>query len=429
MLQLGFVANRRRELPASFGTYVIERDEDGNPCELRHGAMGVTYRAVDTSLQRPVALKIVKADFAATGAEARERFVREARAAAALRHPNVATAYQFGINEDTGQSYYAMELVEGETLEQRVRRTGPMSVRQVVEIGRQITAALAAAEKRGLVHRDLKPANIMVVNDEKGNSLTVKVIDFGLAKALAETPDNRALTHANFVGTPAFASPEQLSCSHSVDVRSDIYSLGATLWYLLTGQMPFANAGAVASPPIDQLKAAHVPARFISLLVSMLATQPAARPSTAELQAQFERIWNRLGRGRARVLWTVVLLVTAAITVALSRNFHRVSLMPAIPEKSVAILPFTSFDKEDTYLADGLQDDILTDLAKVADLKVISRRSVEQYRGTKLSVRDIGRALQVAYVLEGTVRRVGDKIRVTEQLIDTRTETEKWGEK
>src|SRR6266536_3620561 len=170
-----------------FGVYEIDRREDGSLYELGRGAMGVTYRATDTSLQRKVALKIIKTDIAERSVDARERFMREARAAAALRQENIATVYQFGMCLETGQYFYAMELIEGETLEQRVRRAGPLDPRTTIGIAQQVTSALAAAEKRGLVHRDLKPANLMLVSPDGETSnnkkLVVKIIDFGLAKA------------------------------------------------------------------------------------------------------------------------------------------------------------------------------------------------------------------------------------------------------
>ena len=149
--------------PDQLGAYTIEHHADGSAWELGHGAMGVTYRAIDKALDRPVALKIINTDRGSHSAEARERFMREARAAAALRHPNVATVYQFGVREETGQFFYAMELVEGETLEERVRRLGPLDVLTTIDIALQVTAALEAAEERGLVHRDLKPGNLMLV--------------------------------------------------------------------------------------------------------------------------------------------------------------------------------------------------------------------------------------------------------------------------
>src|SRR5262245_51176352 len=199
-----------------YGVYEIDRREDGSLYELGRGAMGVTYRATDTSLQRKVALKIIKTDIAERSADARARFMREARAAAALRHENIATVHQFGMRLETGQYFYAMELIEGETLEQRVRRAGPLDARSTIEIAQQVTSALAAAEKHGLVHRDLKPANLMLVSMigeaahvAKNPKLLVKIIDFGLAKAVHTQTDPKSLTHDRFVGTPAFASPEQ----------------------------------------------------------------------------------------------------------------------------------------------------------------------------------------------------------------------------
>src|SRR5580765_1098646 len=149
-----------------FGVYEIDCHADGSLYELGRGAMGVTYRATDTSLQRKVALKIIKIDIAERSVDARERFMREARAAAALRHENIATVYEFGMRQETAQYFYAMELIEGETLEERVRRTGPLDARTTIEIAQQVTSALAAAEKRGLVHRDLKPANLMLVSPD-----------------------------------------------------------------------------------------------------------------------------------------------------------------------------------------------------------------------------------------------------------------------
>ena len=312
LLRVGFDdAEEPNEAPLSsvtdrLGNYRIERRDDGSLWELGRGAMGVTYRAVDTSLKRPVALKLIDSEWAKRGAEARERFMREARTAASLRHPNIATVYHFGIREENGQCFCAMELVEGETLETRVRRTGPLDALTTIDIALQVSSALAAAEKQGLVHRDLKPANLMLVaaapdaNDsspgkaEKAETV-VKVIDFGVAKALVEKPDAMGLTHGGFVGTPAFASPEQFADAQ-VDVRSDIYSLGATLWYLLTGHRPFEGATIEQirasqhsqALPIEQLKAARVPSRLISLLVSMLALEPAARPDVRALTSQLQ---------------------------------------------------------------------------------------------------------------------------------------------
>jgi serine/threonine protein kinase len=296
-----------------FGVYEIDRREDGSLYELGHGTTGVTYRAIDTILQRKVALKIIGIAVAGRSKEGRESFLREARAAAALRHENVATVFQFGVHEETGQCFCAMELIEGETLEQRVRRGGPLDVHTTIGIAQQVTAALGAAEKRGLIHRDVKPANLMLVDldgfevvrhdhrarpERTGHRPvpTVKMIDFGLAKALHSPEDPIGLIYNGFVGSPAFASPEQFENS-TLDARSDIYSLGVTLWFALTGKTPFTGhtgeeihrAQQYNALPVQQLKSARVPSRPRSLLKSMLAFEPAARPGIYELAAKLRR--------------------------------------------------------------------------------------------------------------------------------------------
>jgi TolB-like protein/predicted Zn-dependent protease len=451
LLRLGLAEGKRHasddslgtSVPDHIGPYVIARGDDGQACVLGHGAMGITFGATDESLQRPVALKIINTKLGSCSAEARERFTREARAAAALRHPNVATVYQFGVREETGQFFYAMELVEGETLEERVRRLGPLDVLTTIDVALQVTAALAAAEERGLVHRDLKPGNLMLVGAKDNGAATVKVIDFGVAKAVAEKTNAMALTHGGFVGTPAFASPEQFT-NAPVDVRSDIYSLGVTLWFLLTGHMLFSgrtveemrDARRSKPLPIEQLKAARVPHRFITLLTSMLAIEPVARPAGArELATKLQAIRASItGRRKTVQRFAVAAAVIALLTIVGIRAFHSrpaAPVAPPIPEKSIAVLPFETFsgDKENAYFADGVQDEILTDLTKVADLKVISRRSVAQYRDTKQSIREIGRALGVAHVLAGTVRKAAGRIHVTVQLIDAHNEAETWAEK
>src|SRR6266496_3948469 len=212
----------------------------GDPLSARGDrvATGATYLAVDNVLRRKVALKVIQVPVVPTRRDSqavRERFLREARAAAALRHPNVAAVFQFGASPDGSHCYYAMELVEGETLETRVRRDGPLKSQPALEIAIQITRALMAAAAHDLIHRDLKPGNIMLTTESE-----VKVIDFGLAKAVADAGGEMDITHGEFVGTPNFASPEQFE-SGPVDVRSDIYSLGATLWFALTGKTPFAG--------------------------------------------------------------------------------------------------------------------------------------------------------------------------------------------
>jgi serine/threonine protein kinase/Tfp pilus assembly protein PilF len=449
-----------------FGVYEIDCHADGSLCELGRGAMGVTYRATDTSLQRKVALKIIKTDIAERSADARERFVREARAAAALRHEHIATVYQFGMRLETGQYFYAMELIEGETLDDRVRRAGPLDARTTIAIAQQVTSALAAAEKHGLVHRDLKPANLMLVKTDdaevtgsdqsrskrsrmralRKSGIVVKIIDFGLAKALHTATDPKSLTHDRFVGTPAFASPEQFEHS-ALDVRSDIYSLGETLWFALTGKTPFAGrtlseihlAQKSNVLPGEQLKAAHVPHRLRSLLGSMLAFEPASRPSTHELAARLQR-----SSPEARSTRRIRLALASAATLALGMSglfvFQRLQIQHSagagagadISEKSIAVLPFENLSdqKENIYFTDGVQDEIITGLSKVADLKVISRTSTLQYKsGVARNLRKIGKALGVAHLLEGTVQRTGGRVRVSAQLINARTDSQVWAER
>jgi TolB-like protein/Flp pilus assembly protein TadD/predicted Ser/Thr protein kinase len=272
-----------------FGDFEISRREDGSLCELGRGAMGVTYLAMDKVLRRSVALKVIEVPTAARSSRAvRERFLREARAAAALRHPNVAAVYQFGASPDATHCYYAMELIEGETLETLVRRDGPLDAKLLLEVAIQTARALMAASAQGLIHRDLKPGNIMLGGANAATELQVKVIDFGLAKALADAGAEMDLTHGQFVGTPNFASPEQFG-SGPVDARSDIYSLGATLWFALTRLAP--RSGSTIEEirdrqirhhlPVEQLVARKVPEPLVKLLRSMLAVDPSKRPASA----------------------------------------------------------------------------------------------------------------------------------------------------
>ena len=451
-----------REDGTRFGVYEIDCHADGSLCELGRGAMGVTYRATDTSLQRKVALKIIKIDIAERSADARERFVREARTAAAFRHEHIATIYQFGMRLETGQYFYAMELIEGETLGERVHRAGPLDARTTIGIAEQVTSALAAAEKHGLVHRDLKPANLMLVNADdpevigrsdqarskrsriralrKSGIPVVKIIDFGLAKAFHTAADPKSLTHDRFVGTPAFASPEQFEHS-ALDVRSDIYSLGETLWFALTGKTPFGGhtlseihrAQKSNALPIEQLKAAHVPSRLRSLLESMLAFEPTSRPGTRELAARLQRCSPELRsvrrtRGALAVAALVVLGMSALFV--FQRLWIQNAPLNSAPEKSIAVLPFEnrSEDKANAYFTNGIQDEIVTRLSKITDLKVISRTSTQQYQSKPANLREIAKQLGVANILEGSVQKVADQVRVNVQLINAQTDSHLWAD-
>jgi serine/threonine protein kinase len=210
-------------------------DGDGRLIELGRGAMGITYKAFDIDLRFPVTLKVINEKYVADEST-RLRFLREARAAASVRHPNVASVYHLG---RVGKDYfYAMEYVEGETLGDLIKRSGRLEAKLALEIATQVASGLAAVHKQKLVHRDIKPSNIMV-SFEEGAAVTAKIIDFGLAKGVGEVAPQSAISApGGFAGTPEFASPEQFG-GLGVDIRSDLYSLGVTLWDMLAGQVPF----------------------------------------------------------------------------------------------------------------------------------------------------------------------------------------------
>ena len=302
LLRTGLEESGAENKPAilRFGDFEVEQHADGSCWELGHGAIGVTYLAADKVLRRRVALKVIEVPRAARGSQAvRDRFLREARAAAALRHPNVAAVFQFGTSPDATHCYYAMELIEGETLAARVRRDGPLNAKDVLKIGIKITRALMAAASHDLIHRDLKPSNIMLTADSE-----VKVIDFGLAKAITDAGGDMDLTRGEFVGTPTFASPEQFGGGR-VDPRSDIYALGGTLWFALTGLAP--HPGKTLEEirdrktrdrlPVTQLIARKIPEPLVKLLRSTLAMDPAKRPASArELMESLELCRKNLAR-------------------------------------------------------------------------------------------------------------------------------------
>jgi serine/threonine protein kinase len=269
------------EADQRFDHYELVRGEDGKPVELGRGAMGVTYKAVDVDLRCPVTLKVISERY--LGDESgRLRFLREARAAASIRHPNVALVFHLG---RTGSSYfYAMEFVEGETLEKLIKRTGRLEVKLALEIATQVAAGLAAIHEQNLVHRDIKPTNIMVRLKEE-RSVTAKIIDLGLAKTVDESASEAGISSPGaFAGTPEFASPEQFA-GVAVDIRSDLYSLGVTLWIMVTGQTPFRGPCAEvmyqhqhAPLPVEQLE--DVPEPVVVLLEALLEKDPAQRFQT-----------------------------------------------------------------------------------------------------------------------------------------------------
>jgi serine/threonine protein kinase len=286
----------------TFEHYRVLQREDGSLWKLGSGAMGVTYKALDTNLLCPVALKVINSNLTADEVH-RNRFLREARAAAGLRHGNVASVYHLAKDEE--QFYYAMEFIDGETTEAYVRRCGPMTLRAALRVTWQVSKALAAAARQQLVHRDIKPANIMIVADsEEEDWPFVKLIDFGLVRSMLPARDSATTMQSSFLGTAQFASPEQIE-EGEVDVRSDIYSLGCTLWYLLTGEAPFTGslAGVFAQhlgsePPWEKLRPFPKPIR--RLLRRMLPKEASQRPPSAmELRREIQQCLNDVERREA----------------------------------------------------------------------------------------------------------------------------------
>src|SRR6202140_2516069 len=267
--------------PKRFEHYELVTGEDGRPVELGRGAMGVTYKAFDVDLRCPVALKVIGEKYL-SDESAQLRFLREARAAAKLRHSNVASVLHLG---RTGSGYfYAMEFVEGETLENLIKRSGRLEVKLALEIATQVAAGLAAVHEQNLVHRDIKPTNIMVRLKEE-RSVTAKIIDLGLAKTLDESASEAGISSPGaFVGTPEFASPEQFA-GMQVDIRSDLYSLGVTLWEMVAGRVPFGGSPAEVMyqhqhAPLPRERLKDVPQPVVLLLEKLLQKDPAQRFQT-----------------------------------------------------------------------------------------------------------------------------------------------------
>src|SRR6516165_6298687 len=323
-----------------FEHYELVTGEDGKPVELGRGAMGVTYKAFDVDLHCPVTLKVINERYLGDEA-ARLRFLREARAAARLRHSNVASVLHLG---RTGSSYfYAMEFVEGKTLENLIKRSGRLEIKLALEIATQVAAGLAAVHEQNLVHRDIKPTNIMVRLKEEG-SVTAKIIDLGLAKALDESASEVGISMPGaFAGTPEFASPEQFA-GVGVDIRSDLYSLGVTFWVMVTGQSPFQGTSAEvmyqhqhAPLPLGRLQ--DVPQPVVVLLEVLLEKDPARRFQTPnELLKAIPTITDAID-ARRRITRQSLQKTPAAG----SRTVTRKPLGKLGPEKiSVARLPVTT---------------------------------------------------------------------------------------
>jgi len=416
------------------------------------GGMGEVYLATDVVAGRNAALKLLPLCFT-TDAERLKRFQQEAHAVVGLNHPNVVTVYEIG--EDHSVHYIASELIEGETLRERLTR-GPMQLSEAVDVAIQVASALVAAHQAGIVHRDIKPENIMLRQDGY-----VKVLDFGIAK-LAETevpvntPRDEALVLVetnlgSILGTVRYMSPEQARGAQ-VDNATDIWSLGVVLYEMLTGHAPFTgntpkevmSSILEKEPPPLTRYIGHAPAELQQIMSKVLCKDRSQRYHSAhellqalkdlrrKLEAESERaavpLWLRWARSPAAL---VPVLTIAVLALALPFYWHRNAMTNSPPEKSIAVLPLQNLsdDKENAFFADGVQDELLSNLSKIKDLKVISRTSVMQYKtDTKRNLKEIAQQLGVSNVVEGSVRRLGDHVRVSVQLLDARNDRHLWGE-
>jgi serine/threonine protein kinase/TolB-like protein/Flp pilus assembly protein TadD len=425
------------------------------------GAMGEVYAAYDGKLNRRVAVKVIAKD-RATDVDRLQRFRQEAHAASSLNHPNIVVVHDFG--ELAGRPFIVTELVEGVTLRERLKQ-GPLPIAEAIEIALQVTSALAAAHARGLVHRDIKPENVMLRPDGY-----VKVVDFGLAKlastdhAAGDDGASRALTHpGHAAGTPAYMSPEQAR-AEPVDARTDVFSVGAVLYEMVTGRLAFAGestavifAGILGETPASPASLnPNVPAPLDRLIAKALEKDRELRyQSVADMRADLLRLRRESDVSRlvgsfeaappslapsarrerfSTVAWAALALVIAVSAVAATYMSRRTGTTAASRDARamLAVLPFENLseDAAQEYFADGLTEELTAQLGQLqpARLGVIARTSTFRYKRTKATAAQIGRDLDVHYLLDGSVRRVGDRVRVIAQLVDASKQTQLWSE-
>ncbi len=394
--------------------------------KLGSGGMGVVYEAEDTSLGRKVALKFLPPELA-QDAHSLERFQREARAASALNHPGICTVY--AIDQHEGQHFIAMELLEGETLAAKIAGQ-PLDLDLLLRLAAQIADALESAHAKGIVHRDLKPANIFFVTQRQ----QVKILDFGLAKIDRAAPTGPAasegptavrhedLTKAgSTLGTVSYMSPEQAR-GQLTDARTDLFSLGTVLYQMATGALPFqGDTSAVVfeallnrDPPAVSTLNPALPAEFGTILRKALEKDRNLRyQSATELKTDLLRLKRDLDSGKR-----------SAADSGDSRSGKA-------EQKSIAVLYFENLSgvKEDEYLRDGVTEDIITELSKIQGLRIFSRPTVLAYRDKSVTPGQIGQQLRAAYVLAGSMRRAGTRLRINAQLVDTQTDFPVWSER
>ena len=412
--------------------------------EIGRGGQGVVYRAHQKSLNRTVALKVIGLGPWATEAHLK-RFRREAEAAASLDHPLIVPIHEVG--ERDGCCYFSMNFVEGGQLDEVVRRE-PIPIRRAVELIAKVARTVHYAHEHGILHRDIKPGNILL--DVKGEP---HLTDFGLAR-LVETESTVTRT-LDVMGTPSYMAPEQAAGNNAaVSSATDIYGLGAVFYQLLTGHPPFTGGTTFETvrlvldtePRSPRLINPKVDRDLSTICLKCLEKDPKRRYSSALALAEDLEHWlkhepiraKRSGfftHGRKWVRRKPAIAVLSAALVALAAvmgwNVWKSGLFRAAPEKSIAVLPFEnlSHDRDNVYFADGVQDEILTNLARIAELKVISRTSAMHYKsGLERDLRKIGHELGVANVLEGSVQRDGNRVRVNAHLVDASSHRELWGQ-
>jgi len=428
-------ATRGAELLGDLGDYELLE-------EIGRGGQGVVFRARQKSLNRVVALKVIRLGQWASKAHLK-RFRLEAEAAARLEHPGIVPIHEVG--ERDGSCYFSMKFVEGGQLDAVAKREA-MSIRRAVELIAKVARTIHYAHEHGILHRDIKPGNILL--DAKGEP---HLTDFGLAR-LVES--DSSVTHTlDVLGTPSYMAPEQaVGNNAAISSVTDVYGLGAVLYQLLTGQPPFAGGTTYETikllldtePKQPRLINPKIDRDLSTICLKCLEKDPKRRYSSALTLAEDLERWLKHEPIQARhtgvfargTKWvrrnpTSALLAASllALAAAVGWNVWKSELIHRPLATGIAVLPFESLSeqKENSVFADGVQDDILTKLAKIADLKVISRTSVMDYRG-KRNVHQIGDALRVSHVLEGSARRSGDRIHLNAQLIDTRTDTHVWAE-
>jgi eukaryotic-like serine/threonine-protein kinase len=371
--------------------------------ELGRGGMATVYLAEDLKHKRRVAVKVLHAEHSA--AVGKERFLREITTAANLTHPHIVPVFDSG--EADGRLYFVMPLIEGETLRARLEREGPLPVEEAIRLIRQVADGLEYAHGAGILHRDLKPENIML---SRGHAV---LADFGVAGSTIGTTRQPRLTQTGTsLGTAAYMSPEQATGEREIGPSSDVYGLASVLFELLTGEAPFTGP------------------TFESILVKRF-TQEA--PSCSSRRADTPpgcdaAVARALAREPGDRFATVRAFAEAIATPATPILAHAA---PAATDRSIVVLPFANLspDPDNEYFSDGLTEEIISDLSAVRALNVISRTSAMQLKGTTKDIRTLGRELGVRYVLEGGVRKAGDRLRITAQLIDARTDNHLWTEK